>query len=139
MAEEASDIQLMIESKKVEPKIEAVETLINLYRNGDKATAVNMLMPVIRHCAVVENNMLKRLLLEYYSTIGISDSEGKLRDQFILVWFVECTLFTIKLTFILATLSPKISRVITNILWASLCGFSLRSPRRRFFSKLSPQ
>ncbi|KAJ4461148.1 Coatomer subunit beta (CopB) [Paratrimastix pyriformis] len=88
--EESADIQALIESKSVEPKIAAVKMLINLYRNGDKATSVNMLMPLIRHCAMVEDNQLKRLLLEYYSTIGMSDADGKLRDQFILV----CNTFT---------------------------------------------
>lgn len=64
--------------------------MINLYQTEEKATSQKMLMQVIRTCADVPDNLLKKHLLLYYEITGLGTDkcDPERRSMFILVWYV---------------------------------------------------
>lgn len=61
-----------------------------------------MLMLVIRTCANVEDNELKRYLLLYFEVtgLGLENCDPERRSMFVLVWFVNWIIIDIILLFI---------------------------------------
>jgi hypothetical protein len=87
--ETPESIHEMLESKRPENKIRAVQCLINLYQTEEKSTSQKMLMHIIRTCVNVPDNNLKKHLLLYFEITGLGsdkcDTERK--EKFIMVWF----------------------------------------------------
>eukprot|EP00771_Trimastix_marina_P001885 gnl/Trimastix_PCT/2994.p1 GENE.gnl/Trimastix_PCT/2994~~gnl/Trimastix_PCT/2994.p1 ORF type:complete len:965 (-),score=370.01 gnl/Trimastix_PCT/2994:274-3168(-) len=81
----SEDIMEAIISKNVANKFKAIKQVIQLHSSGDRMTATRMLMPIIKHCVNINDPRLKRLLLLFWETIGLTGSDGALRGEFIMI------------------------------------------------------
>ena len=80
-----------LDSKDPNNKIQALRSLINLYQTEEKATSQKLLMQVIKTCADVPDNFLKKHLLLYYEITGLGTDkcDPERKSMFILAWFVS--------------------------------------------------
>jgi coatomer subunit beta len=68
-----------------EAKIETMKRILSVMLNGDPMTG--LLMHIIRFVMPSKNKPLKKLLYLYYEICPKHDSNGKLRQEWILVWY----------------------------------------------------
>jgi hypothetical protein len=75
-----------LESKDDGDKIVAAKQAILLLLNGEHLPRLPM--TVIRFCINTKNKVLKKLVMLYWEIVEKFDSEGKLKPEMILVWYV---------------------------------------------------
>jgi coatomer subunit beta len=68
-------------------RIAAMQSILIAMVNGDHSVHT-LLMPIIRFIVPSKNKTLKKLLLLYLENVNKRDSEGKLRQEMILVWYL---------------------------------------------------
>ncbi len=78
------ELQKKLEHGSVEEKIQAMKQAILHHANGDPLP--KLLMHVIRFVLPNKDHTLKKLSLLYWEVIDLTDGEGKLRPEVILVW-----------------------------------------------------
>ncbi|KAK2960483.1 Coatomer subunit beta (CopB) [Blattamonas nauphoetae] len=85
--ESSETILRLLESKAPANKIQALKSLILLYNSEEKSTTQKMLMNIIRTCVNVNDNILKKYLLQYYEITGLGKEEcdPQRRAMFLLV------------------------------------------------------
>ncbi|KAA6358596.1 MAG: hypothetical protein EZS28_045878, partial [Streblomastix strix] len=87
LAEDTTEsIQGLLESKRAENKKQGLNSIMHLHQIGEKEAAQKMLMLVIRTCANVEDNELKRYLLLYFEVtgLGLENCDPERRSMFVL-------------------------------------------------------
>lgn len=83
--ENINDIQKYFENGTEMEKIAGLRRLIVLMSNGDPCD--EFLMPIIRFVLPLsKNKTIKKLLLLFFELCSKTDSDGKLRQEMILVW-----------------------------------------------------
>ena len=80
----ASEIKETLEKGNESEKIIAMKQLLTIMANGENCS--NLLMTVIRFVLPNKNKTLKKLLLLYFELCEKYDSDGKLKQEMILVW-----------------------------------------------------
>lgn len=90
------DLKLALEKGTDDTKIETMKQIISIMVNGD--SLASLMMHVIRFVLPSKNKTLKKLLLFYWEICSKKNSDGKLKQEMILVWcvsaFISLTLFS---------------------------------------------
>jgi coatomer subunit beta len=79
------DFQRAFEKGSEETKIETMKKLLLIMLNGDPME--KLLMHVIRFVLPSKNKQLKKLLHFYWEICSKTNPDGKLKQEFILVWY----------------------------------------------------
>ena len=79
-----NQLKNQIETGDEEVKIQTLKKVITMMLNGDPLP--QLLMHVIRFIVPSKNKTLKKLLLIYWEVSQKKNAEGKLKQEFILVW-----------------------------------------------------
>ena len=79
-----NDFKTQLEKGDDEAKVAAMKKLIVAMLNGDPMPS--LLMFVIRFVVPSKNKTLKKLLLIYWEIAHKKNPDGKLKQEFILVW-----------------------------------------------------
>lgn len=78
------ELKLQLEKGSDDTKMETMRTIVTIMLNGDPMPA--MLMHIIRFVMPSKSKPLKKLLYFYYEICPKHDSNGKLKQEMILVW-----------------------------------------------------
>jgi coatomer subunit beta len=78
------ELKLQLEKGTDESKLDTMRTIITIMLNGDPMPAI--LMHIIRFVMPSKSKALKKLLYFYYEICPKLDSNGKLKQEMILVW-----------------------------------------------------
>lgn len=78
------ELKLQLEKGTDETKMETMRTIITIMLNGDPMP--QLLMHIIRFVMPSRSKPLKKLLYFYYEICPKLDSNGKLKQEMILVW-----------------------------------------------------
>lgn len=78
------ELKLQLEKGTDESKLETMRTIITVMLNGDPMPQI--LMHIIRFVMPSKSKALKKLLYFYYEICPKLDSNGKLKQEMILVW-----------------------------------------------------
>lgn len=78
------ELRLQLEKGSDEMKLETMRTVITIMLNGDPMP--QLLMHIIRFVMPSRSKPLKKLLYFYYEICPKHDSNGKLKQEMILVW-----------------------------------------------------
>lgn len=78
------DLKTQLEKGSDESKMETMKRILVIMLNGDPMP--NMLMHIIRFVMPSKHKGLKKLLYFYYEICPKLDGNGKLKQEFILVW-----------------------------------------------------
>lgn len=78
------ELKLQLEKGTDETKLETMRTVITIMLNGDPMS--QLLMHIIRFVMPSRSKPLKKLLYFYYEICPKLDSNGKLKQEMILVW-----------------------------------------------------
>lgn len=81
------DLKTQLEKGTDETKMETMRRILTIMLNGDPMP--NLLMHIIRFVMPSKSKPLKKLLYFYYEICPKLDSNGKLKQEMILVWY-EC-------------------------------------------------
>ena len=76
--------QQQLEKGTDESKVETMKTILTVMLNGDPLP--QLLMHIIRFVMPSKSKPLKKLLYFYYEVCPKTDANGKLKQEFILVW-----------------------------------------------------
>src|SRR4051794_9905991 len=79
------DLKTQLEKGTDESKQETMKRILVLMLNGDPMP--NLLMHIIRFVMPSKHKGLKKLLYFYYEICPKLDANGKLKQEFILVWY----------------------------------------------------
>lgn len=81
-----SELKSMLEKGNEEMKIDTMKKILILMANGHQCD--QLLMPCIRFVMPTQKNkLLKKLLLSFLEACEKVDSQGKLKQEMILVWY----------------------------------------------------
>lgn len=78
------DLKNQLEKGTDETKIETMKRILTIMLNGDPMSS--LLMHIIRFVMPSKSKQLKKLLYLYYEICPKHDSNGKLKQEWILVW-----------------------------------------------------
>jgi len=78
------ELKLQLEKGNDETKMETMRTVVTIMLNGDPMP--QLLMHIIRFVMPSKSKSLKKLLYFYYEICPKHDSNGKLKQEMILVW-----------------------------------------------------
>jgi len=81
-----NELKTQLEKGDDEDKIETMKKIIILMLNGDPMP--QLLMFVIRFVMPSKNKTLKKMLLIYWEIVQKKNPDGKLKQEFILVWYI---------------------------------------------------
>lgn len=81
-----NELRKILETGSDSARISAMKSVILSLVNGEKDLAEALLMTLIRFILPLRNKTLKKLLLYLFENIPKTDSEGNLKQEFILVW-----------------------------------------------------
>ena len=81
---QVAELKSQLEKGDDETRIAAMKRILNLMTNGDPLP--QLLMFVIRFVLPSKNKTLKKLLLLYYEIAQKKNPDGKLKQEFILIW-----------------------------------------------------
>jgi coatomer subunit beta len=81
------DLKTQLEKGTDDSKIETMKRILTIMLNGDPMP--NLLMHIIRFVMPSKSKQLKKLLYFYYEICPKLDANGKLKQEMILVWYVE--------------------------------------------------
>lgn len=76
--------QQQLEKGTDESKVDTMKTILTVMLNGDPLP--QLLMHIIRFVMPSKSKPLKKLLYFYYEVCPKTDANGKLKQEFILVW-----------------------------------------------------
>lgn len=79
------DLKTQLEKGTDETKVETMKRILTVMLNGDPMP--NLLMHIIRFVMPSKSKPLKKLLYLYYEICPKLDSNGKLKQEMILVWY----------------------------------------------------
>ena len=79
-----AELKSQLEKGDDDARIAAMKRILNLMTNGDPLP--QLLMFVIRFVLPSKNKTLKKLLLLYYEIAQKKNPDGKLKQEFILIW-----------------------------------------------------
>jgi coatomer subunit beta len=79
-----AELKAQLEKGDDAARIAAMQRILNLMSNGDALP--QLLMFVIRFVLPSKNKTLKKLLLLYYEMAQKKNPDGKLKQEFILIW-----------------------------------------------------
>lgn len=79
------ELRLQLEKGSDEMKMETMRTVITIMLNGDPMP--QLLMHIIRFVMPSKSKPLKKLLYFYYEICPKHDTNGKLKQEMILVWY----------------------------------------------------
>lgn len=82
------DLKTQLEKGNDVMKIEVMKHILIMMLNGDPLP--ELLMHIIRFVVPSKCKPLKKLLYIYYEICPKLDAAGKLRQEWILVWYVNC-------------------------------------------------
>lgn len=83
------ELKTQLERGNDETKVETMRRILSVMLNGDPMSG--LLMHIIRFVMPSKSKPLKKLLYLYYEVCPKRDSNGKLVNEWILVWYVETT------------------------------------------------
>lgn len=78
------ELRQMLEKGTDSTKVEAMKTMLGIMLKGDLMP--DLIMHVIRFVLPSKNKELKKLLLIYWEICSKKNSDGKLKQEMILVW-----------------------------------------------------
>lgn len=78
------ELKMQLEKGNDETKMETMRTVVTIMLNGDPMP--QLLMHIIRFVMPSKSKSLKKLLYFYYEICQKHDSNGKLKQEMILVW-----------------------------------------------------
>lgn len=108
------DLKTQLEKGTDETKLETMKTILTIMLNGDPMP--QLLMHIIRFVMPSKSKPLKKLLYLYYEICPKLDSSGKLKQEMILVWYVNyASAFTILADFDTVTVYEETCNIRTNI------------------------
>lgn len=81
-----NEIRKTLETGSDSARISAMKSLIVSLVNGERELVESLLMTLIRFILPLRNKSIKKLLLYLFENIPKTDSEGNLKQEFILVW-----------------------------------------------------
>lgn len=81
------ELKVHLEKGTDESKTETMKRILTIMLNGDPMPS--LLMHIIRFVMPSKSKPLKKLLYFYYEICPKLDAGGKLKQEMILVWFVE--------------------------------------------------
>ena len=79
-----NELKQALEKGTDESKIETMKRILTIMLNGDSMPG--LLMHIIRFVMPSKSKQLKKLLYIYYEVCPKLDTQGKLRQEWILVW-----------------------------------------------------
>jgi coatomer subunit beta len=79
-----SELRTQLEKGTDESKLETMRRILTIMLNGDPMP--QLLMHIIRFVMPSKSKPLKKLLYFYYEVCPKLDAQGKLKQEFILVW-----------------------------------------------------
>jgi len=79
-----SELRTQLEKGTDETKVETMKRILTIMLNGDPMP--QLLMHIIRFVMPSKSKPLKKLLYFYYEICPKLDAQGKLKQEFILVW-----------------------------------------------------
>jgi coatomer subunit beta len=79
------DLRVQLEKGNDETKMETMRNIITIMLNGDPMP--QLLMHIIRFVMPSKSKSLKKLLYFYYEICSKHDTNGKLKQEMILVWY----------------------------------------------------
>lgn len=79
-----NELKQALEKGTDESKIETMKRILTIMLNGDSMSG--LLMHIIRFVMPSKSKQLKKLLYIYYEVCPKLDAQGKLRQEWILVW-----------------------------------------------------
>lgn len=79
-----SELKTQLEKGTDESKVDTMKRVLTVMLNGDPMP--NLLMHIIRFVMPSRYKPLKKLLYFYYEICPKLDAQGKLKQEFILVW-----------------------------------------------------
>jgi len=79
-----SELKMQLEKGTDESKVDTMKRILTIMLNGDPMP--NLLMHIIRFVMPSRYKPLKKLLYFYYEICPKLDAQGKLKQEFILVW-----------------------------------------------------
>lgn len=79
-----SELRTQLEKGTDESKVETMKRILTIMLNGDPLP--QLLMHIIRFVMPSKSKPLKKLLYFYYEICPKLDVQGKLKQEFILVW-----------------------------------------------------
>lgn len=85
-----AEVKRNIENGDDAKRISSMQSILSAMVNGDLEVH-SMLMHIIRFIVPSKNKTLKKLLLLYLENVNKLDSDGKLRQEMILVWYLLYT------------------------------------------------
>jgi coatomer subunit beta len=80
-----AELRTQLEKGTDETKVETMKRLLTIMLNGDPMP--QLLMHIIRFVMPSKSKPLKKLLYFYYEICPKLDAQGKLKQEFILVWY----------------------------------------------------
>lgn len=80
----AQELKMQLEKGNDESKVETMKRILTVMLNGDPMPG--LLMHIIRFVMPSKHKHLKKLLYFYYEICPKVDSNGKLKQEMILVW-----------------------------------------------------
>lgn len=81
------DLKTQLEKGTDDSKVETMKRILTIMLNGDPMP--NLLMHIIRFVMPSKGKNLKKLLYFYYEICPKLDANGKLKQEMILVWYVQ--------------------------------------------------
>ncbi len=87
------DLKTQLEKGTDDSKVETMKRILTIMLNGDPMP--NLLMHIIRFVMPSKGKNLKKLLYFYYEICPKLDANGKLKQEMILVWYVQRVFFDI--------------------------------------------
>lgn len=82
-----SEIRRNLENGPDSVRVTCLKSLIVSLLNGEKELVESLLMTLIRFVLPLKDKLIKKLLLYLFENMKKTDSEGNLRQEFILVWY----------------------------------------------------
>lgn len=82
----ASELRRTIEEGPASARLLALNSLIVSLVNGERDLVEGLLMSLIRFVLPLKDKTVKRVLLLLFENMNKTDSEGNLKQEFILVW-----------------------------------------------------
>lgn len=83
---DASELRRTIEEGPAPARLLALNSLIVSLVNGERDLVEGLLMSLIRFVLPLKDKTVKRVLLLLFENMNKTDSEGNLKQEFILVW-----------------------------------------------------
>ena len=80
------ELRMQLEKGSDETKVETMKRILTIMLNGDPMP--QLLMHIIRFVMPSKSKPLKKLLYFYYEICPKLDTNGKLKQEMILVWYV---------------------------------------------------